>query len=321
MNPVSKNRFFKIGCGIIAVAGITAALFIASYSSRMTKLVHTIDPTFRRIDRTPLEALGPGTRTVSFPNEEGMYVPGWYREGDNGAAIIFLHGLGGTRMQLVNIARRFTNQGYSVLLIDQRGHGEHTGTVTTFGRAESLDALAAVDWLIEQPGVDRNKIGMYGASMGATTCIHAAAQDAESGENNIACTVADSSYASLETQAFYDLGREESPIPLPLAFRPLAVMLFMATSKFIIGKWAEYPDPVDVIGKIQCPLYLIHGDCDTRISPDSIDRLTEAARAGDVDFESWRVVNEGHCSYHDSDEFIQRLSRFFAEHLLNRHML
>lgn len=318
MNPVSKNRFFKIGCGILAFICITVALFVASYSSRLTKMVHTIDPTFRRIDRTPVEALGSGARTVSFPNEEGAYVPGWYREGANGAAIIFLHGLGGTRMQLVNIAKRFINEGYSVLLIDQRGHGEHPGRVTTFGRAESLDALAAVDWLIEQPGVDRDKIGMYGASMGATTSIHAAARDAESGENKIACAVADSSYADLEAQAYYDLGREESPIQLRLAFRPLAVRLFMITSKFVIGKWADYPDPVDVVGKIRCPLFLIHGDCDTRISSDSLDRLTEAARAADVDLESWRVVDEGHCSYHDSDEFIRRLSRFFGEHLLHR---
>ena len=321
MNPVSRNRFFKIGCGILVFTGITAALFVASYSSRMTKLVHTIDPTFRRIDRTPVEALGPGARTVSFPNEEGAYVPGWYREGDNNAAIIFLHGLGGTRMQLVNIAGRFIDEGYTVLLIDQRGHGEHPGRVTTFGRAESIDALAAVDWLNGQPGVDRDKIGLYGASMGATTCIHAAAHDAESGENKIACAVADSSYADLEAQAFYDLGREESPIELPPAFRVIAVRLFIITSKFIIGKWADYPDPVDVVGEIRCPLFLIHGDCDTRINPDSLDRLTEAARASDVDLESWRVTDEGHCSYHDSDEFIQRLSRFFAEHLLNRHML
>jgi dipeptidyl aminopeptidase/acylaminoacyl peptidase len=321
MNPGCRNRIFKIGCGILAVIGIIIALFIASYSSRITNMVHTIEPAFRQIDRTPVEALGPGARAVSFPNEEGVYVPGWYREGDNGAAIIFLHGLGGTRMQLVNIARRFIDQGYSVLLIDQRGHGEHPGKVTTFGRAESIDALASVNWLREQPGVDSDKIGMYGASMGAATCIHAAARDAESGENKIACAVADSSYADLTSQAYHDLSREETPVQLPVVFRPLAVRIFMLTSRLVIGKWAGYPDPIDDVGKIKCPLFLIHGDCDTRISPDSFDRLTEAARDADVDLETWRVSDGEHCAYHDSEEFIRRLTRFFAEHLLNRQML
>lgn len=318
MNSGTRSRFFKIGCGILGAVGLIILLIVAVYSSRITNMVYTIEKIYRRIETTPVEALGHGAIKVSFPNEEGDYVPGWYRPGDNGAAILFLHGLGGTRLQLVDIAMNFVDQGYSVLLIDMHGHGEHPARLTTFGRAESIDALAAVDWLMERSEVEPNKIGLYGGSMGAAACIHAAARDAESGENKIACAVADSSYASLREQAFYDLERDDSPIRIPRMFRSTAVRLFFFSSKFAIGKWADYPNPVDAIGKIECPLLLIHGDCDTRISPDSFDKLTNAARDADVDVETMRIGDGGHCTYHNSREFINELSSFFGEHLLDR---
>jgi len=313
MNRSPGRRVWLLGCGSAATL-IIVVLFFALYQGCKTAWsVYTVPMSTRQITITPREALGPGTLPVAFENAEGDLVPGWYKQGENGATVLLLHGLGATRAQLAGTGRMLRDEGYGVLMIDQRGHGEHTRDLTTFGRAESVDALAAVQWLRNRPEVDGDRIGIYGASMGATTCIYAAAKDPD-----LACAVADSSYASLERQAYHDLNMPRSPVKVPKWLHSLTVRFFMFCSQFIIGKWAGYPCPEDVVGDIKCPVFLIHGELDSRIDAESLDVLSRAAREGGVDVTEWLVRGEEHCKYRDSPEFRRRLLAFFAEHLTSR---
>jgi len=311
--PVVKSRKLKIGIGIALIVLVAATAFVLSVGIRLTRRSYTVPPSARRILVTPRDALGPGTITVSILNSEGYRTPGWYRPADptrSRGAIVLLHGLCGTRAQLAPIAKRLRKEGWGVLLIDQRGHGESPRDLTTFGPAEAVDALAAIQWLRERPEVDPNRIGLYGASLGGATCIYAASQDPF-----LACAVADSSYAEFEKQAYHDLNMDKSPIKTSYRLQPSVVRIFLSLSCFVIGKWAHSPDPVDVVADIKCPLFLIHGERDSRIDPASLDELADAARRGGVDVTTWVVQGKGHCGYHNSDEFLSRLVAFFHEHL------
>lgn len=304
------KRGWKLGCTLAALAVLAIICSVWVIGLRLTRRAYVIPRATRLITQTPGEALGPGAIPASCLSSEGIYVPGWYRPGDTGAAIVFLHGLGGSRQQLAGIARRLHSEGWGVLLIDQRGHGEHPINITTYGRAEALDALAAVEWLRNRQEVNPKRVGLYGASMGGATCIQAASRDPD-----IACAVADSSYADYQDHLLFELVRDQAPVHVPAVLRPIAIRLFLHYEPRIIGEWADTPSPVDVVGGISSPLLLVQGENDKRINPDDVHRLGEAAREGGVDVTVWQAKGEEHCGYHGSEEFFTRLIHFFRMHL------
>jgi len=309
-NDPARLKRWKIGCGVTALIVLILLIPVFFTVYGLVKLAWTVPGEFRPIESTPIDALGFGTIDVSFFNNEGDRVPGWYNPGTNGGAVLILHGLGGNRAQLVGVARFLLDEGFGVMLIDQRGHGEHPANFTTMGRAESFDALAAVEWLRGRDEIDPDRIGLYGGSMGAATAIYTAALD-----HRLACVVADSSYADFDQQARHDLTMPQAPVKIPESLQSLVVWIFNQVSKLMIGKWAVYPDPVDVIVDIECPAFLIHGEYDDRIDRDQFDLLkTEAENAG-LDLTTWLVDGGGHCNYRGTDEFKRRIRNFFYLYL------
>ena len=309
MIPHGKTAL-KIGCRTAIAVFIVALIFLFVAGLTLTRLAYTIPPSDREIPSSVTDALGAGAINVTCIRSDEGYAPGWYKSGTKNAAIVLCHGLGATRAQLANLARFLNEQGWGVLLIDQCGHGKHPFPLTTFGRSEAKDALAAVEWLRDRPEIDPKKIGLFGASMGATTVIHAASQD-----ENLDCAVADSSYSVFRDQVYHDLEYGKSPVKIGKRWHRTVYSFFQFFSRFVIGKWAETEDPVEAVKKIKCPLFLIHGENDRRIDPSDLGELTEAARDAGIDMISWQVPNADHCDYHKDTEFRNRLLAFFRKNL------
>jgi pimeloyl-ACP methyl ester carboxylesterase len=93
-------------------------------------------------------------------------------------AIVLLHGSGpGPQQQLRAFADRFARLGFATLVFDKRGSGASGGSWTE----ESLDdladdALAAVSFLKAQPGVDSQRVGVWGISQAGWVIPRAAAR-------------------------------------------------------------------------------------------------------------------------------------------------
>jgi pimeloyl-ACP methyl ester carboxylesterase len=58
--------------------------------------------------------------------------------------VLVLHGVGASRLDMVERARFLAARGFTVLLIDFRGHGASTGGPPTYGGLESGDVRAAL---------------------------------------------------------------------------------------------------------------------------------------------------------------------------------
>ena len=87
--------------------------------------------------------------------------------------VILVHGLGGSKVLMLNHARALAFNGYGVLLVDLRAHGSSQGDTIT-GVHEAEDIVAWVEHLSSRPDVDRDKIGAVGVSLGAVTVLRAA---------------------------------------------------------------------------------------------------------------------------------------------------
>lgn len=95
--------------------------------------------------------------------------------------VVMCHGFTGTRMEahllFVKAAREFCAAGMNVLRFDFRGSGESDGTFEKMTvEGEIADALAAVEFLREQPGVDPERVGILGLSLGGLVAACAASR-------------------------------------------------------------------------------------------------------------------------------------------------
>ena len=103
-----------------------------------------------------------------------LSIDGWYSSTDSSkACVIFLHGMTMNKSSLLSEASFFKNQGYSILMIDFRGHGKSDGNNSYFGMKETEEAAKAFEYA-KQKG--NEKIIFYGVSLGAVVAMKAAAE-------------------------------------------------------------------------------------------------------------------------------------------------
>jgi pimeloyl-ACP methyl ester carboxylesterase len=126
--------------------------------------------------RFPHEVGNPPERfeEVSLTTTDGVPLAAWYAPPENGAAIVLIHGATSNREAVRGYADALRKEGFGVLALDLRGHGESGGDgVNSFGWNGTEDVGAAVEYLSRQDGVSR--IGALGLSLGGEVLLHAAA--------------------------------------------------------------------------------------------------------------------------------------------------
>ena len=127
-------------------------------------------------DETPADR-GLEFSDVRVRTDDGIELAGWYVPSENGAAVVLRHGAGSTRSDVLDHAAVLGSNGYGVLAIDARGHGDSGGRAMDFGWYGDADIAAAVSFLEGRPEVDDGGIAVVGMSMGGEEAIGALATD------------------------------------------------------------------------------------------------------------------------------------------------
>lgn len=118
------------------------------------------------------------SQSVSFPTSDGVQIKGSYYDGGD-KSIILLHMLGRNRSDWNDFANLLQKEGYSVLSIDLRGHGESANgrPYQEFSesdyRAMVLDVEAAANFLSSK---GKTLEAIVGASIGANVGLNYASK-------------------------------------------------------------------------------------------------------------------------------------------------
>src|SRR5579883_879461 len=106
--------------------------------------------------------------TLRFPSTGGVELEAWRipREGSRGRVLLF-HGYAASKSSLVSVARELHDLGYETVLVDFRGSGGSSGSVTTLGVLEADDVASAV----QRTGTEAPIL--YGLSMGSAAILRA----------------------------------------------------------------------------------------------------------------------------------------------------
>jgi len=255
-------------------------------------------PRRQQIGGLPVDMRG---QTVEFPSASGATLRGWFLPGDKGAgAILLMHGVRGSRLDMTERARFLNRAGYAVLLFDFQAHGESTGEHITFGHLESLDAQAALDFVHEQaPG---EKVGAIGVSLGGAAAL--LAQPAL----DVQALVLEEVYPEIEPAISNRL---------TMRLGEWATLLTPILAWQIEPRLGVSPDdlrPIARIGNVPAPKLVIAAAEDKHTRLEESQRLFAAASEPK---ELWVIEGAKHVDLHRfaKEEYERRVLRFFQGNL------
>jgi pimeloyl-ACP methyl ester carboxylesterase len=122
-------------------------------------------------------SIGLTYQSARLTTTDGVELAAWYVPAANRAAVILLHGAGSTRSSVLAHAAVLARNGYGVLLIDARGHGESAGRAMDFGWYGDQDIEAATAFLSRRTDIDPSRIAVVGMSMGGEEALGATASN------------------------------------------------------------------------------------------------------------------------------------------------
>ena len=238
---------------------------------------------------------------VSITSFDNLTLRGKFFEYEKGAPIeIMFHGYRGDSIRdLSNGVFRAFALGRSVLLVDQRAHGESDGKVITFGIHERHDCTAWVNFVIKH--IDSNaKIILTGVSMGAATVLLATAENLP---KNVVGVLADCGYTS--AKAVIQKVVRDLKLPTAIVY-PLAKLGAKLFGKFNL----EETSPIQAMQNCRLPVLFIHGDTDAFV-PHAMSEQNYDACSAPKRLVTVRNAGHGLCYLIDSEKYLTALHEFF----------
>ena len=250
-------------------------------------------------------------QNVRIPSRDaGIEISGWWipRPGSS-KAIVMVHGRGENRtsefydhfLDLAAKLNGFGGSGFNVLMIDLRAHGFSGGEYSAWGVGERHDVEGGVDW-IKQRGIHLGSIGALGASLGATSCVYATAEDPD-----ISALVADGAgvddYANIKRAWKNTTGT-------PQLFFPAGLLM----ERLIFGYDMRTLRPVEAMKRIPPrPFLLIYG---LKELPETSDRrplIHDALPNANL----WVVPGAAHTGAYTAEPqaYLEKVGAFFENSL------
>ncbi|MGG4346101.1 alpha/beta hydrolase [Paenibacillus lautus] len=168
--------------------------------------------------------------------------------------MLLAHGYTGSRAVSTQFIDLFTEEGYNVLLIDQRRHGRSEGRYTTYGYYEKHDVQAWVRWLIRQYGRDV-AIGLHGQSLGGGTVL----EYLSIAEPQVKLVIADCPYSDLTDLMRHQLTRINKIPSVPF------LSWVNARIRRKAGFSLDQVSPIRAVRNSTLPVMFIHGTKDNYV--------------------------------------------------------
>jgi dipeptidyl aminopeptidase/acylaminoacyl peptidase len=231
--------------------------------------------------------------------------------------VLYLHGLSPPiihnltprkRWHEVPYCRHLAQRGYVVLIPDLRAFGESGGRFD-WGKAEMTDIDNALDYLRSLKGVDHDRIAVMGNSWGGNLTLLFIERHPE-----ITCAI-----DICGPIDYFQIYRNSKRSPFPTV---RFIYIYMALTIGPPGKarqaWYER-SPVNFLDKIQCPLLILNGEYDRRITLWNVTELDTRLKALGKEYTYIVYPDANHDLFDTENGQLERTERdtfrFLAKHL------
>lgn len=213
---------------------------------------------------------------------DGAKLVGKYYQNVEGAPVVIMfHGYRSSAIRDgMGAFKACKDDGYNILMVDQRAHRESGGKCITFGVKERYDC---VDWIHEvcrKCGKDI-KIILIGLSMGAATVMMATGLNLP---ENVKGVIADCGYSTPKDILQTVIKMMKLPVSLAYPFVKLSAKIY---GKFDL----EGASATEALANCKVPILFIHGEADELV-PCEMSRGNYEACASEK--ELYTVAGAGH---------------------------
>ncbi len=226
-------------------------------------------------------------------------------------AVLLVHGGPWARdlRRLDGRAQWLANRGYLCVQVNFRGSSGYGKDFLNAGDREwggkmHDDLLDAIDHLVAQGIVDRERIAIYGTSYGG----YAALVGATFTPNVFKCAISMVGPSDLNTLI-------ES---FPEYWKPMIAMWHKRVGEDKEFLWLR--SPLSKVGDIRIPILIAQGENDPRVKRAESEQIVEAMKERGIAHEYVMYENEGHglAKPENRLDFYHRADRFLAKHLGGR---
>ena len=240
-------------------------------------------------------------RVVSYDNQllYGRFIPAQ----DAKATILLFHGYRSHFMVDFSASMPYYhNQGYNLLLVDQRAHGQSDGKYISFGVRERYDVLSWVTYLAMMLG-EEHPMFLSGLSMGASTVCMAADLEFPA---NVRGIIADCGYVS-PADILGTVAEKEYHIS-----RKLALPFLNVFSHIFCGFGLWDCATTEALAHTKLPVAFFHG-LDDRLVPCGMSRQSYDACASVKVLTEFPGADHGTSWLTDSARYKRVLEEFMAQ--------
>jgi alpha-beta hydrolase superfamily lysophospholipase len=169
LRAIAKRRLVR---RLVVTGTIVCVLWLAVSSAVAYRLTHRRGARAEEVAPSPAWGRLEGHRLKTRDGEE---VGAWLIDGrPDAASVLVLHARKGNRGRSLGRAEILGAEGYAVLMLTLRAHGDSTGELDDVGFGARHDVIAGVDFLaLRRPG---RPVIVDGRSMGAAAAIFAAGE-------------------------------------------------------------------------------------------------------------------------------------------------
>ncbi len=218
---------------------------------------------------------------IKTPNAEGT--------------IIMFHGYAGEKLSLLERADEFLKLGYQVFLVDFMGSGGSEGDGTSVGFKEAEQVKDCFDYVSNK---GEKNIILFGTSMGSAAILKAMDDYALSVQSIIIECPFGSLYKT--TKARFKLMHVPS---FPMA----SMLCFWGGVQN--GYWAFSHNPSEYAKSVTCPVLLLYGEEDNRVSKEETDSIFKNLKGRKV-LKKYPLAGHDVFSERNRSNWIQDVSQF-----------
>lgn len=240
---------------------------------------------------------------IAIPSRNGYDIKGIYIEAqvESDKVAVIVNDSGTNKWGSIEWAYMYLDEGYNVIMYNQRSVGGTGGEEKTFGYYEKYDVASVIDYIHEH--YQNKLVGIHGLGMGAATVgLYAGLEEAN---KKIDFYILDSAYDTMEGIIKTGLGKEQHKLAIEWITWTGDIYLKLK-EKF------GYKDLLvkEAVKNSSVPMLVIHGDADTRYPIEMGVEIYNNKQKGYKDI--WIIEDVGHMEGYIKypEEYTRRVMEF-----------
>ena len=203
-----------------------------------------------------------------------------FPEQESNVCVIVIHGYTSNPCSMGVYAKKYHELGYNVLMPSLNGHADSEANVITMGWYDRLDIIDWINFIVEnKPDI---KIILHGVSMGAATTMMTTGEKLP---ENVKVAVADCGYTSVWDIFDNKIRNNFKMHTFPTLYSANTI------NRVYSGFDFKQASSVEQLRKSQTPTIFLHGDKDTFVPYEMMDKVYEACAS---DKEKVTIPNSPH---------------------------